>query len=47
MIFLFGHIVLSLNRIEILLVLPENESHQQNVAYFRADSVVSPQKNEL
>jgi hypothetical protein len=31
---------LALNKIEILLVLPENESYQQKVAYSLADSVV-------
>jgi hypothetical protein len=37
----------SLNRIEIFLVLPENESRRQTVAYHLADSVAFAQKNEL
>jgi hypothetical protein len=36
---LFDYIFLSSNRIEILLVLPENESHQRKLVYSLADSV--------
>jgi hypothetical protein len=34
----------SSNKIEILLILPENESHEQKVTYFLTDSVVFAQK---
>jgi hypothetical protein len=37
----------SSNSIEILLVLPENESRQQEVADSFADSVVFAQNNKL
>jgi hypothetical protein len=36
----------SSNRTETLLVFPENESHQQKVAYSLADSVVFAQQNK-
>jgi hypothetical protein len=44
---LFAHIFFSSNRIEILLIIPENESHQQKVAYPLAASVVFVRKKEL
>jgi hypothetical protein len=44
---LSGYIFSSSNRIEILLVFPENESHQQKMTYFLAGSVVLAQQSEL
>jgi hypothetical protein len=44
---LFGYIFLSSNRIGILVVLPEDESHQYKVAYSLADSVILAQKKRI
>jgi hypothetical protein len=43
---LFGSIF-SPNRIEILSVLPENESQQQKIAYSLANSIVFAQKEQI
>jgi hypothetical protein len=39
--------IFSSNRIEILLVLPENEPHQQNAVYSLVYSVLVARKKEL
>jgi hypothetical protein len=44
MALLFDDIPVSSNRIEIVVILPENESHREKAAYSHADSVLFAQK---